>query len=170
MAYKPDITPEAVEAFIQSTLKEAVLSEGMPRNADDTKDAYATVALLRALRSKLSRSESQRVAQTRTIAGERKARQAAEARVTELEAALSREKEENRWAYVNAALEDNALDAKTARNDALRAAEVAMRKECTPPDGTYDMRTERDIAQAEAATIELASRAILALIEGETND
>lgn len=51
----------------------------------------------------------------------------------------------------------------TARNDALDEAEAAMREECTAPDGTYDMKTEADIAQAEAATIEVASRAILAL-------
>ena len=48
-----DITPEAVERFIQTTMKEAVLSEGMPRNADDTKDAYATVSLLRALSARV---------------------------------------------------------------------------------------------------------------------
>lgn len=52
-----DITPEAVEAFIQTTLKEAVLPEGLPRNADDTKDAYATVALLRAQAARIAELE-----------------------------------------------------------------------------------------------------------------
>ena len=55
-----DITPEAVERFIQTTMKEAVLSEGMPRNADDTKDAYATVSLLRALSARIAELEAQR--------------------------------------------------------------------------------------------------------------
>lgn len=50
-----DTIKEAVESFIQTTMKEAVLSEGMPRTADDTKDAYATVDLLRALAAKLER-------------------------------------------------------------------------------------------------------------------
>ena len=54
------ITPEAVERFIQTTMKEAVLSEGMPRNADDTKDAYATVSLLRALSARIAELEAQR--------------------------------------------------------------------------------------------------------------
>jgi len=52
-----DITPEAVERFIQTTMKEAVLSGGMPRNADDTKDAYATVTLLRALSARIAELE-----------------------------------------------------------------------------------------------------------------
>ena len=55
-----DITPEAVERFIQTTMKEAVLSGGMPRNADDTKDAYATVSLLRALSARIAELEAQR--------------------------------------------------------------------------------------------------------------
>ena len=53
-----DITPDAVERFIQTTMKEAVLSEGMPRNADDTKDAYATVSLLRALSARIAKLEA----------------------------------------------------------------------------------------------------------------
>jgi len=53
-----DITPEAVERFIQTTMKEAVMSEGMPRNADDTKDAYATVSLLRALSARIAELEA----------------------------------------------------------------------------------------------------------------
>jgi len=55
----------------------------------------------------------------------------------------------------------------TARNDALREAEKAMREECTAPDGTYDMRTESEIAAAETATVEIASRTILRLITEE---
>lgn len=57
-----DTTTEAVERFIQGPIKEAVLSEGLPRNSDDTKDAYATVDLLRALTADLFAAAEARAA------------------------------------------------------------------------------------------------------------
>ena len=53
-----DISKEAVESFIQDTVKEWVLSEGLPRNADDTKDAYRTVTLLRAMSAHIAEQDA----------------------------------------------------------------------------------------------------------------
>ena len=44
-----DTSTDAVEVFIQTVLKEAVLSEGLPRNAEDTQDVYKIIDLLRGL-------------------------------------------------------------------------------------------------------------------------
>jgi hypothetical protein len=52
----------------------------------------------------------------------------------------------------------------TAREDALREAEKAMRDECTAPEGTYHPISEKAIWDAESATVEIASMTILALL------
>jgi hypothetical protein len=65
-----DTTTGAVEAFIQSAMKEAVLSEGMPRTKEDTADAYKAVDMLRALaaeRDKLAGQLAEAVGCLRTI-------------------------------------------------------------------------------------------------------
>ncbi len=79
--------------------------------------------------------------------------------------------------YTNAATGDEWVRAdavqaaeRAAWDAAIEAAEKAMRDECTAPDGTYDMRIEGEIARAEAATVEVASQAILALKKGQTDD
>lgn len=53
-----DTQKEAVEAFIQSTLKDHVLSEGMPRTRVDTQDAYAVAELLRSFLEKVEALEA----------------------------------------------------------------------------------------------------------------
>jgi hypothetical protein len=53
-----DTRKEAVEAFIQTTLKDHVLSEGMPRTSVDTQDAYAVVELLRSFLEKVEALEA----------------------------------------------------------------------------------------------------------------
>ena len=62
-----DARKEVVEAFIQATLKDHVLAEGMPRTSVDTQDAYQTVGLLRALCAKVEALEA-RVAAADTLA------------------------------------------------------------------------------------------------------
>lgn len=57
-----------------------------------------------------------------------------------------------------------AAAAADAWNSAIRAAEKAMREECTAEYGAYDMRIEGHIARAEEATVAVGSQAILALI------
>lgn len=74
------------------------------------------------------------------------------ARTVELEAGITREKEENRLAYVNAALEDNLQDAKTARADALRdgfiAGATAVHNEWVEADGGHAPRGGPDFSEA----------------------
>jgi hypothetical protein len=47
---------------------------------------------------------------------------------------------------------------------ACHEAEKAMREECTAPEGTYHPISEKDIWDAESATVEIASMTILALM------
>jgi hypothetical protein len=62
-----DTSKDAVENFIQTVLKEAVLSEGLPRSSEDTEDTYKTVALLRALTAKLVKVTAERDAAYKSV-------------------------------------------------------------------------------------------------------
>ena len=62
-----DTSKDAVENFIQTVLKEAVLNEGLPRSSEDTEDTYETVALLRALTAKLVKVTAERDAAYKSV-------------------------------------------------------------------------------------------------------
>jgi chorismate mutase len=79
--------------------------------------------------------------------------------------ALRKAIDETQAAYVKVYDERDALAEQLAeaRNAALDTAKAAIREECLAPEGTFDMRTEAHIANAEAATVDAACEAIEAL-------
>jgi hypothetical protein len=110
-----DTTKDAVERFIQTTLKEAILSEGMPRNADDTADAYATVNLLRALSAQLATVTAERDAAQAEVERLRQKIEASNRKASEwLDAAFQRRDYAQDW--LDNPANGNAPDAEWAAN------------------------------------------------------